>query len=450
MFPHRSFCKRGMEEAVQQRVHDFMEYRRSMLKLQMGKDSGAGELALMTGLLDQLHAHPERTDRILEDALHFTPSVLELNAQSSFWATFEMKDRSLALAQRVLHPQCVAEHETFSSYAMDTDGFAACTRVLQRHGAFALKPVIGELGTGVLTVRAWDSRRNRLLSTTSALSCDSPLAQFHMYTPRATAYQEMQLGADGRWFRMAQAALGMHKHGEALTEKEGAERLHETLRSWVQSAPYGLTRDCFTTETGEAELWLVEQLTPTLEGFGPFELRVFVLGGVATCVIFDELEDADEPLEFATWRDFQHGGAWSATSWASAPTEHVPRRCFADRLLRAFLPDLARDAEALAKAAGACLIFRADFFLFPTELKGGSSWELDEYAKMDHNTDLRSTFSYRVNEMQYWLGNLVQDLEKPHITFVIKALKALLTEFENARRMSPSVEVAGMVAGICL
>ena len=64
------------------------------------------------------------------------------------------------------------------------------------------------------------------------------------------------------------------------------------------------------------------------------------------------------------------GGAWSATSWVSAPAEHEQRRRFVDRLLREFLQDLARDAEALAKAAGACLIFRADFFLFPTDLLG--------------------------------------------------------------------------------
>jgi len=223
----------------------------------------------------------------------------------------------------------------------------------------------------------------------------------------------------------------MHKYGEALTDKEGARPLHETLRSWVQGAPEGLTSDYFTRETDEGERWLVEQLTPTLEGFGPFELRVFVLGGVATCVIFDELEDADEPLRFETWRDFQHGGSWSATSWASATTENEQRRCFADRLLREFLPDLARDAEALAKAAKACLFFRADFFLFPAKLDGASSWELDEYAKMDHNTNLRSTFSYRVNEMQYWLGNLVHHLEERHITFVLEALKALLTEFDG-------------------
>ena len=79
------------------------------------------------------------------------------------------------------------------------------------------------------------------------------------------------------------------------------------------------------------------------------------------------------------------------------------------------------------------MIFRADFFLFPTDLDGGSSWELDEFAKMDQGTDLRSIFSYRLNEMQYWLGSLITRLEKHHITFVLEALKALLTEFEESR-----------------
>ena len=399
----------GKHPAVKQRVHAFMQYRRS-LQPRMGKASGAGELALMTKLLGLPRAFPAATefcDQDLQDALHFTPCVLQLKAQPSFWATFEMKDRSLALAQRALGPQCIAEHEVVSSDALVTDRFAACTRILQRHGAFALKPVIGELGRGVLIVRAWDTHGNRPLATTSALSCDAPLAQFHMYAP-------------------------ITAHADDLMDSEGAELLHETLRSWVQEASQGLTRDCFTTtETDEGERWLVEQLTPTLKGSGPFELRVFVLGGVATCVIFDELDDADEPFEFATWRDFQRGGAWSATSWVSAPAEHEQRRRFVDRLLREFLQDLARDAEALAKAAGACLIFRADFFLFPTDLDGGSSWELDEFAKMDQGTDLRSTFSYRLNEMQYWLGNLVGELEKHHLTFVLEALKALLTEFEG-------------------
>ena len=380
----------------------------------MGKASGAGELALMTKLLGRPRATPAATefcDKDLRAALYFTPTVLELKAQSSFWATFEMKDRSLALAQQALGPQCIAEHEVVSSDALVTDRFAACTRILQRHGAFALKPVIGELGRGVLIVRAWDSHGNRPLATTSALSCDAPLAQFHMYSPITALADELR-----------------------YTDKEGAEPLHEKLRSWVQEASQGFTRYCFETETAdEGERWLVEQLTPTLEGFGPFELRVFVLGGVATCVIFDELDDADEPFEFATWRDFQRGGAWSATSWVSAPAEHEQRRRFVDRLLREFVQDLAPDAEALAKAAGACLIFRADFFLFPTDLDGGSSWELDEFAKMDQGTDLRSTFSYRLNEMQYWLGSLITRLEKHHITFVLEALKALLTEFEESR-----------------
>ena len=399
--------------AVKQRVHAFMQYRRS-LQPRMGKASGAGELALMTKLLGRPRAIPAATefcDQDLQDALYFTPTVLELKAQSSFWATFEMKDRSLALAQQALGLQCIAEHEVVSSDALVTDRFVACTRILQRHGAFALKPVIGECGGGVLIVRAWDSHGNRPLATTSALSCDAPLAQFHMYSPITALADELR-----------------------YTDKEGAEPLHETLRSWVQEASQGLTSDCFTTtETDEGERWLVEQLTPTLEGFGPFELRVFVLGGVATCVIFDELDEADERFEFATWRDFQRGGKWSATSWVSAPTEHEQRRRFVDRLLREFLQDLARDAEALAKAAGACLIFRADFFLFPTDLDGGSSWELDEFAKMDQGTDLRSIFSYRLNEMQYWLGSLITRLEKHHITFVLEALKALLTEFEESR-----------------
>ena len=400
--------------AVKQRVHAFMQYRR-VLQLRMGKASGAGELALMTKLLGRPRATPAATpwfyDKDLRAALYFTPTVLELKAQSSFWATFEMKDRSLALAQQALGPQYIAEHEVVSSDALVTDRFVACTRILQRHGAFALKPVIGECGGGVLIVRAWDSHGNRPLATTSALSCDAPLAQFHMYSPITALADELR-----------------------YTDKEGAEPLHEKLRSWVQEASQGFTRYCFETETAdEGERWLVEQLTPTLEGFGPFELRIFVLGGVATCVIFDELDEADERFEFATWRDFQRGGKWSATLWVSAPTEHEQRRRFVDRLLREFVQDLARDAEALAKAAGACLIFRADFFLFPTDLDGGSSWELDEFAKMDQGTDLRSIFSYRLNEMQYWLGSLITRLEKHHITFVLEALKALLTEFEESR-----------------
>ena len=267
---------------AEQRVHEFMEYRRRVLRLRMGESSGAGELALLTELLRRIRATPERADIILESGLHFTPAVLELKAHSSFWATFEMKDRSLALAQRALRSQCVAEHEVVSSHALVADHFAATTRILQRYGAFALKPVIGELGSGVLTVRAWDARSNR--PATSALGCDSPLAQFHLYTPAADGHDEQQ-----GWFRTATAALGMHKHGETLADKEGAEPLYETLRSWVQGTPQGLTRDCFTTETDDgerSERWLVEQLTPTLDGFGPFELRVFVLGGVATCVVF--------------------------------------------------------------------------------------------------------------------------------------------------------------------
>ena len=77
------------------------------------------------------------------------------------------------------------------------------------------------------------------------------------------------------------------------------------------------------------------------------------------------------------------------------------------------------------------MLFRADFFLFPTELDGRSSWELDEYAQVEHCIDLRSAFSYRLNEMQYWLGNLVFDLEAPHIAFILEAMKALLGEFEE-------------------
>jgi hypothetical protein len=232
-------------------------------------------------------------------------------------------------------------------------------------------------------------------------------------------------------------------HGETLADNTGTEPLYETLRSWVQGASPGLTSACFQAEeTDEGQSWLVEQLTPTLAGFGPFELRVFVLGGVATCVVFDELEDADDPLEFTMWREYQCSGdgdvgRWSATSWGSPSLESAPlrehehRRRFVDRLVREFLPDLARDAEALAKAAGACLLFRADFFLFPAGGDVGCSWALDEYAEREHSTDLRSTFSYRVNEMQYWLGNLVYSLEEPHVTFVLEALKALLTEFEG-------------------
>ena len=408
-----------------ERVHEFMDYRRA-LRLRMGEASGAGELALMTKLLGSLRANPEHADADLRSALHFTPVVLELKAQASFWATFEMKDRSLALAQSALRPQCVAEHEVVSSHALVV---AASTRILQRHGGFALKPVIGELGGGVLTVRAWDARSNRPMpTTTSNLSCDSPLAHFHLYTPTRIS---------GRgWFRASTAALGRHKHGEALAEEERAEPLHMTLERWVQDASQGLTSDAFTTETAQGERWLVEQLTPTLEGFGPFELRVFVLGSVATCAIFDELEDADEPLAWQTWRDYRRDGAWGATSWSPpechSPSETTSRtRRFVDSLQRAFLADLARDAEALAKAAGACLLFRADFFVFPTGLDGGSSWQLDEYAAMAHGTDLRSAFSYRLNEVQYWLGNLVSDLETPHFTFVLEALKALLAEFEE-------------------
>ena len=47
--------------AVKQRVHAFMQYRRS-LQPRMGKASGAGELALMTKLLGRPRATPAATE----------------------------------------------------------------------------------------------------------------------------------------------------------------------------------------------------------------------------------------------------------------------------------------------------------------------------------------------------------------------------------------------------
>ena len=65
--------------AAKQRMHDFMEHRRA-LRLRMGESSGSGELALMAELLARLRTSPDYADGLLENALHFTPCVLDLKA----------------------------------------------------------------------------------------------------------------------------------------------------------------------------------------------------------------------------------------------------------------------------------------------------------------------------------------------------------------------------------